>query len=286
MPDWREFLTLDYWREHAIVAAYALAGLVLFLVFIVGTFPYDQALTGVLMPLGFKLSYQDEHPAFPIGAVLEDVNLISLEQPSTPPLISSESLKLTPGLGTLIGRPGVAIHADLYGGTAWVSVRRSGDLTQLFFDLSNINMGSYPLPPQAGASLKGIVSGGGNFAIMDHTASSQQGSLTLDGHDVDFALIKGLPSLRFSNLKGSLQLDGPTLRINALEGSGPDMKVSGSGLIHLGPTVASSMMELTLLISPTVAGRAHLGVLFAFLPHPPDKRPYLFHGPLLMPAVN
>ena len=45
-------------------------------------------------------------------------------------------------------------------------------------------------PPQVGASLKGIVSGGGNFAIMDHTPSSQQGSLTLDGHDVDFALIE------------------------------------------------------------------------------------------------
>ena len=64
------------------------------------------------------------------------------------------------------------------------------------------------------------------------------------------------------------------------------MTVSGSGLIHMGPTVASSMMELTLRISPTVAGRVHLGVLFNFLPHPPDNRPYVFHGPLLMPSVS
>ncbi len=64
------------------------------------------------------------------------------------------------------------------------------------------------------------------------------------------------------------------------------MTVSGSGLIHIGPTLARSMMELTLRITPTMAGRIHLAVLFNFLPHPPDSRPYIFHGPLLMPAVS
>lgn len=286
MPDFREFLSLDYWRDHAIVLAYAAFGLVLFAIFIIGTFPYDQALTGFLMPLGFKLSYQDEHPAFPVGAVLEDVKLISLEQPAIAPLLSSESIKLTPGLATLIGRPGVAIHADLYGGTAWLSVRRSGDLTQLFFDVDSLNLGRYPMPPQVGASFKGIVSGDGNFEIADHSVATQKGKLTLNGRDLDFTLVKGFPALRFSNVKGAVQLDRATLQINSFEGSGPDMKVSGSGLIHLGPTPATSMIELTLRISPTVAGRARLGVLFAFLPHPPDNRPYLFHGPLLMPSVS
>ena len=286
MPEFGDLLRLDYWREHSIVAAYALAGLVLFAIFVVGTFPYDQALTGALVPLGFKLSYQDEHPAFPVGAVLEDVKLLSLDQPAAPPLIQTDALKLTPGMGTLIGRPGVAIHADLYGGTARVSVGRSGNLTKLIFDLSNIDLARYPLPPQFGAGLKGIVSANGNFQMVGQVIASQQGNLALDGHDLDFVLLKGLPPLRFRNLNASVQIDQATLRINDLQGSGPDMTVSGSGLIHMGPTVASSMMELTLRISPTVAGRARLGVLFAFLPHPPDNRPYIFHGPLLMPAVN
>jgi type II secretion system protein N len=286
MPEWREFLSLDYWREHAIVGAYALAALVLFVIFVIGTFPYDQALTGVLMPLGFKLSYMEEHPAFPIGAVLEDVKLVSLDQPATSPLLSSDSLKLTPGLGILIGRPGVGIHADLYDGTARVSVRRSANVTELFFNLNNINLARYPLPPSTGIGLKGIASADGNFAIADHQPSSQQGSATLDGRDLDFALMKGLPSFRFTSIKGSVQLDNATLRINSFQATGPDMNVSGSGLIHLGRTVASSMMELTLRISPTVAGRARLGILFAFLPHPPDNRPFLFHGPLMMPSVS
>lgn len=286
MPDFRDLLTLEYWREHSILVAYVLAGLVLFVVFVIGTFPYDQALTGVLIPLGFKLSYQDEHPAFPVGAVLEDVKLISLDQPAAPPLLSSESLKLTPGLGTLIGRPGVGIHADLYGGTGWVSAGRSGDRIQLSFDLRNIDLARYPLPPQAGASLKGVVSSAGKFAIVGRSLPSQQGNLTLDAHNLDFTLVKGLPTLKFTSLKGSAQLDGATLRINLLDGFGPDMKINGSGLIHLGPTLESSMIDMSLRISPTIAGRARLGVLFAFLPHPPNARPYVFHGPLMMPSVS
>jgi type II secretion system protein N len=286
MPDFAEMLNLDYWREHALVVAYAVAGVLLFIIFTIGTFPYDRALTSALVPLGFKLSYDSEHPAFPIGAILENVQLISLDQPAAPPLVRSEALKLTPGFGTLIGRPTVGIRADLYGGRIWASVQREGDLTGLDFHLTDIDLSRYPVPPQLGTTLKGIVSGGGYLAVMGQTVGSQQGAVTLEGHDLDFALIRGLPTLRFSRLRGSFQIDHATLRVNALEGTGPDMTISGSGVIHLGPTVASSMMEMTMRISPTMAGRTRLGVLFAFLPHPPDNRPYVFHGPLLMPQAS
>jgi type II secretion system protein N len=286
MPEFGEVLSVDYWRNRAIVVAYSVAAVVFFILFTIGTFPYDRALTSALVPLGLKVSYNGEHPAFPVGAVLDDVRLINLEQPAAPPLLQSEALKLTPGLGTLIGRPGVGLRADLYGGKARASVRRSNDVTVLIFELSQIDLSRYPVPPQTGATVKGIVSGGGEFEVADRTMNSQKGNLSLDGHDLDVTVIRGFPSLRFATLKGSFQIDRATLRINALDGKGPDMAISASGVIHMGPTVAASMMELTLRITPTVAGRTHLGVLFNFLPHPPDARPYLFHGPLLTPAVS
>lgn len=286
MPEITEVLSLDYWRDHATVAAYAAAGLVLFVIFTIGTFPYDRALTSALVPLGFKVSYDGEHPAFPVGAVLDDVKLVNLEQPGAPPLLQSEALKLTPGLGTLIGRPGVGLRADLYGGRARATVRRSGGLTTLTFDLTNIDLSRYPIASKLGTALKGIVSGSGDFETADSTMQAQKGNVVLDGRDLDLVVIRGFPGLKFSKLKGSFQIDQATLRVNALEGSGPDMAVSGSGLIHIGPTLASSMMELTLRITPTMAGRIHLAALFNFLPHPPDGRPYIFHGPLLMPAVS
>jgi type II secretion system protein N len=283
MPDFAEMLNLEYWREHTLVVAYGAAGLLLFFIFIIGTFPYDRALTGALAPLGFRLSYDSEHPAFPIGATLENVQLISLDQPATP-LVSSELLKLTPGFGILIGRPTIGIRADLYGGRVWATVQRDGDLTGLDFRLTDIDLSRYPIQAQLGTTLKGIISGGGYLAVMRQMA--QQGSVTLEGHDLDFALMRGLPTIRFSTLKGSFQIDHATVRVNTLEGTGPDMTINGSGVIHLGPTLASSMIELTMRISPTIVGRTRLGVLFAFLPHPPDNRPYIFHGPLLMPQAS
>jgi type II secretion system protein N len=286
MPEWDEILTLDYWREHRMALLYALAALVLFVVFTIGTFPYDQVLTGALMPLGLELSYDSERPAFPVGAVLENVRLINLEQPSAPPLVQSESLKLTPGLATLIGRPALRVSADMYGGRVRVRVRRQDDSLALNLDLTDIDLSRYPVSRAIGTTLDGIVSGKVDFESLGPGMNSQSGNIALESRNVDFAPVKGLPPLRFAILKTSCRIDHATLRVNAFEGTGPDMTVSGSGIIHLGPTLAQSMMDMTLRIQPTVAGRARLGFVFAFLPHPPDNRPYIFHGPLLMPQAS
>lgn len=286
MPEFGDILNLDYWRAHTMALVYAAAGLVLFFIFTIGTFPYDQALTGVLMPLGLKVAYESERPAFPVGAVLEDVTLVSLYRPSAPPLVRSEALKLTPRLGTIIGRPAVGMRANMYGGQVRATVRRGGDGVGLDLELTDIDLAHYPVPSTLGTTLKGIVSGQADFQDIAPRMNTQKGDITLDGHDLEFSLVKGFPSLRFASLKGSCTIDHATLRVNALEGRGPDMTISGSGVIHMGPTLAQSMMEMTLRISPTIAGRARLGVLFAFLPHPPDNRPYIFHGPLLMPQAS
>ncbi len=204
MPEITEVLSLDYWRDHATVAAYAAAGLVLFVIFTIGTFPYDRALTSALVPLGFKVSYRGEHPAFPVGAVLDDVKLVSLEQPGAPPLLQSEALKLTPGLGTLIGRPGVGLRADLYGGRARVTVRRSGGLTTLTFDADQHRFVALPDAFKLATALKGIVSGSGDFETADSTMQAQKGNLVLDGHDLDLVVIRGFPGLKFSQAQREL----------------------------------------------------------------------------------
>jgi type II secretion system protein N len=286
MPEFGDLLSLDYWREHSMALVYALAALMFFVIFTVGTFPYDQALTGVLLPLGLKISYQFERPAFPVGAVLQDVMLISLDRPSAPPLVRSEALKLTPGLGTLIGRPAIGMRADMYGGRVRAKVRSQGNNIGLDLSLSDIDLARYPIPSTLGTMLKGIVSGQADFQDLGPAMNAQKGDITLEGHGVEFSVVKGFPSLRFALLKGSCTIDHATLRINALFGKGPDMTISGSGVIHIGPTPAQSIMVMTLRIAPTVAGRARLGVLFAFLPHPPDNRPYIIHGPLLMPQAS
>jgi type II secretion system protein N len=285
MPEFRELLSLEFWRERTIVLFYGLAAVVLFVIFTIGTFPYDQALSGALLPMGLKVSYNSEHPAFPIGAVLEDVTVVNLQRPS-PPLVQSDALKLTPGIQTLIGRPAIGIRADMYGGRVWIKIRRHGDLTGLKMDLTNVNMARYPTASLLGLPLTGIVSGQADLETTGPSIDARKGAFALEGQNVDFVLLRGLPSFRFATFKANCTIEGRTLRVNSLEGRGPDMTVSGSGILHLAPTMAQTMIQMTLHISPTIAGRARLGILFNFLPHPPDNRPYIFHGPLLMPQVS
>lgn len=282
MPELGELLSVDYWREHRIGLLYGIAGLLLFVISIIGTFPYDQALSSALLPMGLRLSYSSERPAFPVGAVMENVTLVRLDQPS-PPLVQSEALKLTPGIDTLIGRPAIGIRSDMYGGRVWVKIRRHGDVTGVKLDLNSVDVSRYPA---FGFPLKGIVSGKADLQAAGASIASRKGAFTLEGRNVELELVKGVPPFRFASLKGQCTIDGQTLHVDALQGSGPDMAISGSGLFHLGPTLSQTMMEMTLRISPTLAGRARLGLLFGFLPHPPDNRPYIFHGPVLMPQVS
>jgi type II secretion system protein N len=285
MPDLNEIFSLDYWREHRLVLLYAAAALVLFVIFTIGTFPYDQALSGALLPMGLKVSYSAERPAFPLGAVFNDVRLVSINRPS-PPLMQSDSLKLTPGIDNLIGRPAIGIRSEMYGGRVSIKIRRHADITRLDLDLDKVDFSRYPTAPLLGFTLKGLFSGQADVQSAGPSLNSQKGTFNLQGSSVELLLVKGLPPLRFASLKGVCNLQGQTLRVNNLEGRGPDMAISGSGVIHLGPTVGQTMMEMTLHISPTIAGRTRLGVLFAFLPPHPDGRPYIFHGPLLTPQVS
>jgi type II secretion system protein N len=285
MPELGEVLTVDYWREHTLGLAYAVAALVLFLVFMIGTFPYDQALTGALMPLGLEVTYTSERPGFPLGAVFEDFRLLSADHPSAPPLVESESLKLYPALGMLIGRATVGLRAEMYGGRVWANVRRNGEAMALQLALTDVDLSRYPPPPALGTPIKGIVSGTADFQNLGSAMNEQKGNVSFEARQVEFSPIRGFP-LQFTRLAGSFNLDGQSLRVNALEGGGPDMAISASGVIHLGPTPAQTMIDITLRITPTMAGRTHLGALFAFLPHPPDNRPYILHGPLLMPQAS
>ncbi len=285
MPDLNEIFSLDYWREHRLALLYAAAALVLFVIFTIGTFPYDQALSGALLPMGLKVSYTAERPAFPLGAVFDNVRLVSLNRPS-PPLMQSDSLKLTPGIDNLIGRPAISIRSEMYGGSAWIKLYRRGDITRLNLDLDKVDFSRYPTAPLLGFTLKGLFSGQADLQSAGPSLKAQKGTFVLQGSSVELLLVKALPPFRFASLKAVCNLEGQTLRVNNLEGRGPDMAVSGSGIMHLGPTMAQTMIEMTLRISPTIAGRTRLGVLFAFLPHPPDGRPYIFHGPLLTPQVS
>src|SRR2546421_5234407 len=125
---------LDLMRDHLLELAYAAAGLLLFLIFLLASFPYADALTGVLSPLGLSITNSGQQFAFPIGVRLNRVRVI--DGSADHPLLESDSMRVSPALmALLLGSPGVVVHADLYGGALKFRARKSGDGTTLMIDL-------------------------------------------------------------------------------------------------------------------------------------------------------
>lgn len=285
MDNLRDLLTIDYWREHRLGLAYAIFAAVLFVVFMIASFPYARALSVALVPIHLRVSYAGQRPAFPIGAVLEDVRLLDTRQPGRPPLFQSEQLALGPALSTVIGRPALSVTAQAYGGRAALALRKESRLTGFSFDLENINLARYPLPRDARVKVAGIASARGSLEI-DPLGVSQAGSMNLDIRELALSLGRAMPQISFHNLSGKFQVNRGTLRIDRLAGTGPDMTIEITGTVHLMPTAAQTTVDLTASIRPTAAGRTHLGLLLNFLPHPPDNRPYHIRGPLTAPALT
>lgn len=286
MPELSDLRTLEYWRQHPLLVAYAAVGVVLFLLFVIGGFPYDRALSGSLAPMGLELSYSDQHPRFPIGAVLENVRLRDASRMDNQPLFAGEEVALAPGLGTLLGRPSLDLKADAYEGVIKVSLGQSKSLTTVSFVLDRINLAQYPVPIKIHLSIRGRVSAVGALQVDDSTRVTQTGSLHLTVHNLSVGMGPGMPHLMLATLEGSARIDHGVVWIQHLTGNGPDLSLDLNGSIRLGPTAATTIVDLSGHLHPTVVGRAHLGFLLSFLPHPPDYRAYTIRGSLASPALG
>ncbi len=284
MANW---LSLDFWRDHLLAASYTLWGTMLFFTVVIGSFPYQDALSGALGPLGLKLSYQEQHLHFPFGTELRNVRLVRAIQPAGAPLMESETVKVVPALTTILGRPGLRLNVDAYDGTMMVRLHRRRDgAIQADLDFHDLNLESYRLLSQSGAALAGRLNGNGTVKVNAANAMSAIGDMDLSIKNVGLKLGMGFPPITLNDLVGKFKVEQGLLRIVELKGNGPDVVLSGAGTIQLMPEFKNSVLHLVLHLDPTPAGRAHLGLLFGLLPHPPNSRPYLVHGTFVSPELG
>jgi len=287
MVDLHQYLSADYWREHLLVVAYVVWGVILFAIFMVGNFPYQDTLSAIANPLGCRITYEDQRLSFPIGAVLENVRLVSTAEPAGGPIFQSADMTLAPALGSLlIGRPGVRINAEAYDGRLYATVGRTGDGIAVYFDARDLNLARYRLAPQLGARLSGTLSGAGSIALSEQSLNASRGNVDLTGKKLTLKFGGALAPITFADCTGIFKLEGGKLTIERLEGKGPDLALHAQGTITLAPDFADSVLQGTLQLEPTPVGRTHLGVLLGLLPHPPDSRPYRLRGPVLAPSIS
>jgi type II secretion system protein N len=284
MVDLRDVLDPEFWRAHATEAGYAGAAVALFLIFLIATFPYSDAVSGVLAPAGLALKSADQHVSFPFGAELDDVRLVSLESPGTP-LLQSDRIKVTPALGSLlIFHPGVNAAADIAGGVVRVSARRSGDGTHVSFDMSDLNLAQNRGLAAIGASLAGLLSGSGDITLASDDSGGQSGDFSLKAAPMALRVGPGMPAINFGTVNANLQLMGSVLSLRELKSSGGDLVLNGRGTIRPAANWRQSPIALTVGIDVSPDAQSRLQFLTAMLPYPPGGQPYQIGGTLGSPV--
>lgn len=277
----REFL-----RGHQVAIAYFAVGVVLFLVFLFATFPYSDALTGVLAPMGITVSSAGQSFSFPFGVSMDEVRL-SQAAPGSRPFFESQRIDVTPALISLIlGTPGINLRASLYGGTLHLTAHRSGNSTALTFSATDLHLEEYRTLGALGASVAGVLSADGNALISQADAQSDGAALHLAASGASFRIARGMPQLTLGNVMADVALEHGRIQIRSVEAHGGDMAISGRGVIELQPNLPDSTVAIKFTMIPTPAARSRLGFLFGLLPHPPNSQPYFLNGTLAFPRIG
>ena len=286
MPEFRELLTLEYWRTHHLESGYLAAGVVLFFFFLFASFPYVSAFSAVLAPMGLRVSSAGQSVAIPIGAKLTQVR-IAPDTPGAFPLFESNSVHIAPALlSILMLRPGIRASADAYNGTIHITAHRSGPGTALKFSADKIDLKSYEALRALGAILGGSLDATGSMVVMPDNPDADSGTLHLLATNLSGRMRIPMPLLSLGALDATMTLDKGVLSITSLKTSGGDLAIEGSGAIKLAPAWQDSAVAVHFTLVPSPAARMKLQFLLNLLPHPPGAAPYSVGGTLGAPTFS
>ena len=274
-------------RGKWLLTSYLVFGVILFVAFLVASFPYADTVTSMLAPFKLKLVYQGQRMSPPIGARLEDVRLISVANSPEQLLLQSPDVILAPTVGSLFfGQTGLRVRAGLYGGTVRATVHQHGGIVDVNFDLNSIMLEQSDALRQFGALLSGSISGTGSAELRGPQVPDNSANLVLDGQRVAIQIVNGFPPVHLGAISGVITLENGTLRLRDVEGHGGDAEIKAEGAIQLGPDLPDSTVDLRVSVTPTARGRAHFGLFLNLLPHPPGAGPYIIRGPLMSPSIS
>ncbi len=268
--------------------ACALIGVAVFASFLVADFPYGDTLTSMLAPYQLKLTYQSQRLSPPIGAKLTNVRLFSTAGIDHEALLQSPAVTLAPTLAALLlGRPGMQVRADLYGGTVHVTLYQHADAVDLNFSLDSLKLAESAPLRQFGAILNGNLSGTGTAHIAGPKLPDDHAMMAIAGDNLAVSIVSGFPAIHLGTLTGNLQLDQGAIKLTEIVAHGADLDLKAAGTIELGDSPDDSTIDVTLYLNPTQSGRDHFGFFLKLLPHPPGPdAPYSVQGYLQSPSIN
>jgi type II secretion system protein N len=277
--------TRGFWRAQQVRILYAFGGFLLFCAFIVARFPYPEALSDALAPMGYRVSIGSQGYSFPFGAALQDVTITPAAASGGAALSSPRVIVAPSFISLLMFHPGIRVKADLFSGVVDTTARPGNGGTALNFALDAIQIETLKLLTGYGLTASGTLSGSGKAWLTPAGIASATADADLKAADLKIAPPAPFPAVSLGQADGTISLADGTVKIADLKTHGGDIALTARGTINLGDNPNDSTMDIEFTMIPTPDAAARLGPLFAGLPHPPGPQPYHLRGTLSAPAI-
>jgi type II secretion system protein N len=258
------------------LALYALYTAVLFVVFLLATFPWELAVRRALAgaahgPVAVEID--GVRLGWTLAATVDELRLVPRGDGSGPPLVLARAVRAAPSwLGLLRAHPyPLAVRADLYGGALAGTLDLRPAALALDAGLEGVDLARWSgLARLAEGAARGRVSG--RIALSGDPArpTTLNGGFELRAADLalEGAKVRGIavPDLHFAELRIVASVTSGRVDLTELAADGRELVVRGEGNLLLRGPLPASLMSLTLTLAPAAGAPDGLRLALNLLP--------------------
>jgi len=281
------------------IVAYTLYAMVVFVVFLYLTFPYDlleQRLVEWVSQEGMKLSLTRLRPAFPPGVRAQGIRLVVDQFSPNDATVQIESLRVQPEWMAVLSRKMQArFEAELYSGHLEGDVGyapvEGAPLWEMKASFTKLDMAQHPLlRKEDKAFLRGLLNGDAAVTLTSD-GQMQESTFSLRSPSGQSIVLAGAPGWQLQlqkevvcdTLQGDLKTTPKQAGNMSLKCQGKDLLIEANGTVGWKAPLTDSQLALGWKVSSTEAYKQEVALLAALVGKRLDRRgdlAFRLQGPL------
>lgn len=267
------------------VLAYTLYGLVVLLVLLYVTFPYDllrQRLVERVSQGDVRLAVARLQPRFPPGLALHNVRLLTESSELPGAIVQMRTLRLQPAWLSLISEtPQVHFDGALYDGhlrgEIWSSMVNNASAWEVRGHFAEVQIARHPWLQKEGKAFARGQLGGELTLTLRPDGQMQQGTVNLRSEPAVFTANQALRLLlqrdiTCDTLQSQLKMTANQLQIVSFTCKGNDLTFQARGTINWQQPIRNSALNLHLQIRSETVYKQELDLIGRLVRRRPDRR--------------